>query len=199
MTADDRHLTPDQVAGYLAGCQAQSERAEVARHLDACAECRNELVEVGGIVADYQAVLPRPVAGLFRRRLMPVAVVLAAGLAAIAVYRGRPRVEAPVLRAADSPGADEGVAAIEIVAPPDGASIADSVVLWWHSAGQHSYAVFFLSEDGRPLWTTKTMDTVVRLPSTVVLLPGATYFWRVDAMGNGIVASTGVRRLTVPR
>lgn len=198
MIADDSHLTPAQLTAYLARALTQEERARLAGHLDACAECRDELIEVGGIVADYGTPARAPAGLRLRRWLMPAALALAAGLAAIVVYRGRtPTYDLPV-RATDSPGADESDPAIEVVGPVDGARVADSVVLRWRSVGQGSYQVFLLNEDGRPVWSTETTDTVVRVPSIVALQPGVTYFWRVDAMENGIVASSGVRRLTVP-
>jgi hypothetical protein len=156
-------------------------------------------MEVGGIVADYRTAVHPPAAARVRRLLMPVAIAVAASLAAIVVYRGgRTAAHDSVVRATDRPSADGGVPAIEVIGPLDGARIADSVVLTWRSAGEGPYDVSFLGEDGRPLWTGQTLDTVVRIPSVVVLQPGATYFWRVDAIGNGIVATTGVRRLTVP-
>jgi len=198
MIADDSHLTPDQVTSYLGRSLPPEERARIALHLDTCGECRDELIEVGSTAADYRTLIHPPAALRLRRLLMPVAIAAAASLAAIAVYRGRTPTHDSVVRATDSPRADESAPAIEVVGPEDGARMADSVVLRWRSVGQGSYQVFLLSEDGRPVWTAQTTDTVVRVPSAIVLPPGATYFWRVDAMANGIVASTGVRRLTVP-
>jgi len=196
MTTDRSHLTPNQVTGYLAGALAPAERAEVLSHLDRCATCRAELIDVGGVAAEV-----RPPSGPARRprpRLVPAALALAAGMAAIAVYRGRESAGDTVIRTAGAPDATEGIPGIAVVGPADGTVVADSVVLRWRS-GSGSYDVLLLEEDGRPLWSITTPDTVVRVPATVALRPGATYFWRVDAMGNGIVASTGVRRLTVAR
>ncbi len=200
MTVDDRHLTPDLVAGYLAGTLSPEVRTTVLSHLDECIACRTELIEVGGIVAEVRAGAPVP-AARSSRRLVPVALALAAGLAAITIYRGRSPGMNPeaAVRAVDSPGTGEGVPAISVVEPADGGVVGDSVVLRWRSAGRRSFEVFLLDEDGRPLWTATTADTVVRVPATTPLRPGTTYFWRVDAMGNGIVASTGIRRLTVAR
>ena len=197
MFADERHLTPDQVAGYLAGAIAPAERADLARHLEGCADCRHELIEVGGMVADYRPAGRAAAVVRWRRRLIPVGMALAAGVAAIAVYRRLGRADEAVVRAEETPGTGEGVPVIAVVSPSDGAEVRDSVVLRWRAAGQDSYRVFVLSGDGRPLWTTRTTDTVARVPATIPLERGATYFWRVDAIGNGIVASTGVRRLTV--
>ena len=197
MPVDERHLTPDQVAGYLNGAIGPAERSEVIRHLEGCAECRHELIAVGGMVADQAAAGLAPAPARWRRRLTAIGMALAAGIAAIAVYHGR--TEEPIVRSEGGPGVGEGIPDIEVVSPPDGAEVKDSVVLRWRSAGRDSYHVFVLSEDGRPLWTIQTADTVARVPATVALERGAVYFWRVDAVGNGIVASTGAHRLTVPR
>lgn len=196
MSADEHHLTPDQVAGFLAGALGPAERSEVAGHLDGCVECRHELIAVGGMVADQAAAVVAPPTSR-RRRLTAVGMAIAAGIAVIAFVRGRP--EETVVRADGTPGMGEGVPAIGIVEPLDGAEVKDSVVLRWRSAGRDSYHVFLLSEDGRPLWSIQTADTVVRVPASVAVEPGAMYFWRADAVGNGIVATTGVHRLTVSR
>lgn len=197
MSADEHHLTPDQVAGYLAGALGSAERSEVARHLEGCMECRHELIAVGGMVADQAAAALAPPPAGWRRRLTAIGMALAAGIAVIAFYRGR--TEETVVRSEGAPGVGEGVPAIEVVGPLDGAEVKDSVVLRWRSVGRDSYQVFFLSEDGRPLWSIQTADTVARVPASVALERGAVYFWRADAVGNGIVATTGVHRLTVPR
>jgi hypothetical protein len=192
MIENDHHLSAGRVAGYVANALTPTERDEVVRHLDHCAACRAEVMDVGEIAADVRA---RP-AVRSKRRLLPVAVALAAGLAALTVYQVRQQDELPVVRA--KPTADEGIPLIAAVAPPDGGNVGDSVVLRWRSTDQGSYDVFVLTEDGRPLWHLSTSDTAVLVPRSI-LDAGATYFWRVDAIGNGIVATTGVRRLVVDR
>ena len=67
----------------------------------------------------------------------------------------------------------------------------------WRSVGADVYHFFLLSDNGELLWTGETPDTSLTLPRAVSLLPGEKYWWRVDATTEGIVASTGARRLQV--
>jgi hypothetical protein len=52
--------------------------------------------------------------------------------------------------------------------------------------------VALLAEDGEPLWTLDTSDTSVTIPASVLLQVGRTYFWRVDAVHDGVAATSGV-------
>jgi hypothetical protein len=62
-----------------------------------------------------------------------------------------------------------------------------------------STALSLLTENGDPVWTSETGDTTVALPDSVRLQASQAYFWRVEAIGNGIAATTGVHRLQIPR
>jgi len=91
----------------------------------------------------------------------------------------------------------ENLATIEAVSPADGAVIVPEVRLVWRGRGADSYRIVVLSVEGRPLWTLDTPDTSVLLPPDIKLSPGTTYFWRVDALTEGVTASTGPRQFQV--
>ena len=61
------------------------------------------------------------------------------------------------------------------------------------------YRIALLTETGDPVWTADTGDTTIVLPDSVSLQPGHAYFWRVEGIGNGIAATTGVHRIQIPR
>jgi hypothetical protein len=194
------HLTEGQLAGYLDGDLNPDERLWIDAHLDDCPVCRAELAAVARLAESSRA--ETPVAGSpgarVGRRWWPLLVggALAAGLAAVMLFRpidlghGRQPVRAPDFR--------EGRARLEIVSPaPDSAVAASSLVFTWRGSVSDLYRVTVLSESGEPLWTVDTADTVAALPASVGLEPGRSYFWRVEGIADGVVASTGVHRLRI--
>ena len=196
------HLTAGELAGYLDRNLAPDRFAQVEGHLDACAECRTELAAIARLADSYQPgetvgrIGPsRPI-----RRWAPLAIAgaLAAGLAALILirpemldrsHRGEP------LRA---PNFGEARATIEIVSPlPDSVVPREPLSLIWRPASATLYKVTIVTEAGDSVWAGETTDTALALPADLTLLPGRNYFWRVDGIGNGIVASTPSIRLRV--
>jgi len=92
-----------------------------------------------------------------------------------------------------------GRSGLAIVAPADDATVEGRVVFTWRSKNADAYRIAVLTEKGDPVWTSDTGDTTAALPDSVSLEPGHAYFWRVDAIGTGIAASTGAHRLQIPR
>jgi anti-sigma factor RsiW len=182
------HLTASQLSGYLDGDLTGVERAEVERHLDHCEECRIELAEVDMLAH------PQAGNGTSRRRLVwLIAGALAASLAGITLVRsgsdpGPPdAIERPSL----TPG--EALPRLRVVFPAEGDTIglADRR-LAWRPLPAGTYHVALLAEDGEPLWTLDTGDTSVTIPASIRLQSGRTYFWRVDAVHDGVSATSGV-------
>jgi hypothetical protein len=182
------HLTASQLSGYLDGDLTPEERAEVERHLDQCEACRLELAEVD--------LLAHPQAGngaTRRRFLWLIGGALAASLAGLSLVRPwsvtepQDRVERPSL----TPG--ETLPRLRVVSPTEGDTIdAADRRLTWRPLPATTYHVALLAEDGDPLWTIDTGDTSVTLPTSVGLQGGRTYFWRVDAVRDGVTATSGV-------
>ena len=196
------HLTESQLAGYLDRDLPPEERRRVEAHLDVCASCRGELADIARMADAYQCSTPVPESVRpAPRRWWPVALggALAAGLAGLLLF-GRsgtePSLQTQPIRA---PATGEGRARIEVVAPTDDATGAPpSRTFTWHKAGADVYRFILLSKSGEPLWNRETSDTSLTLPSSVSLQQGHDYFWRVDAVGDGVMASTGARSLRVP-
>lgn len=182
------HLTESQVAGYLDGDLTREERAEVERHLDQCDACRQELRQVDE--------LTHPAAGqpTHRRRLLwLLGGALAASLAAIALLRPGvgPQLPDSIERPSVTPG--EALPRLRVISPAEGDTVSTADrTLTWRPLPAGTYHVALLADDGEPLWTTDTGDTVVTLPGSVRLQSGRTYFWRVDAVNDGVAASSGV-------
>jgi len=190
------HLSASDVAGIIDHDLEPAERHRIEAHLDQCAECRSELIESRRVTDAYARRTPAALRSL-RRWWVPAA--MAAGLATLLLL---PRsTTAPGLlreptRAA--PVTDgEGTPRIDIVAPAENATVAaDAVVLTWHATAADAYRIVVATENGDPVWSGETADTTLRLPPTA-LRSAQTYFWRVDAIANGISATTGVHRLLI--
>jgi len=87
---------------------------------------------------------------------------------------------------------------VAAAAPADGATIpVRGAAFAWHRTSTDTYRVTVLTQTGEPVWSQETPDTSVTLPAAVVLEPGRTYFWRVDAIADGIAATSGPQRFLV--
>lgn len=195
MTAPD-HLSPSELAAFADGRLQATERSRLGTHLDSCDQCREELAEVLKLV---DRVAKAPSVALWRRYWKPVTVAVAAGLAAV-VVAGLPRLneEPSLVRAPGTPA--DAAPRITAITPADGTTQGrDSLEFVWHAYGADSYRFTLLLDDGTPRWTKETTDTSVELPPQLTLEPGRTYFWRVDALNDGVSATTGMQRLELRR
>ena len=217
LVADDprmRHLTDGDLAGWLDGGLDAAARRRVERHLDACDACRRELAETTRLLETLPASgaaappatgrpdgAPRAATPSRGRRWASALASLAAAAAlAVTALRSVPSPVESSLRG--DPGGrsiavGEGERRIRVVAPTDSTLRAgEPVVLRWHAAPGETYRVTVGAENGAPIWRTATADTIVSLPDSVRLRPGA-YFWRVEATSAGIVLGSGYQRFEV--
>lgn len=218
----DGHLTEREIAGFLDRDLVAAERRVVEEHLDRCAGCRRELAAVARLVDSpagiaergaYGAGLPPAAepagersagraAGRRRRSwAAPVAALAAAAVAAILLVGPDPdpTPTAPVIRAPARADVNARPGGIEVASPAERiqASGAPVAFVWRPSGATDIYRFSLLAEGGEPIWSAETADTTVSLPASATLEPGRTYFWRVDAIADGVVLTTGVRRLEV--
>jgi hypothetical protein len=125
--------------------------------------------------------------------------ILAAGLLVSVVAR-RPNGPTEQSSAVRAPQAalGQGDNAVVATAPAYGSTIpARGGTFTWHRRSTDTYRITVLAQNGEPLWSQETSDTSVTLPAAVVLEPGRTYFWRVDAIADGIAATSGPQRFLV--
>ena len=193
------HLREIELAAFLDGGLGAAARHRVEAHIDICEVCRAELVDVGRAIEGRGKHAARVAKPLARRWWVPAAA--AAGIAAILL----------VPRLATRPGATleqtrasrvtdgEGQRRIDLIAPLDDVTVtAAQMVFTWHAVSADVYRVSLINESGDSIWATETTDTVVSVPANV-LSPGSSYFWRVDAVANGIEATTRAHRVNVSR
>jgi hypothetical protein len=201
MTSEPAHLNANDLAGYLERQLDSAQQQRIVAHLDGCAVCREELAQVARLVDAIGGAGPAPAtarAPASRPLWMRLALgsAIAAGLGFV-VFRALGPVESvPVVAPVRAPATGEGLGRIEVLFPSDSPGIgSDSLVFRWRSVGADVYRFALLSESGEELWTGETQDTAISLPPSLVLTPGGGYWWRVDAVADGITASTGARPL----
>jgi len=190
------HLGAGELAAFLDGDGDPVERRHVAIHLEACAECRSELIAIGRIGDARRANAARRTGP--RRWFIPAAA-LAAGMATLVLLPRILPTHLPPGPIRAAPGADgEGTRRFGTVTPVNDAVVDPRhVAFTWHSASADLYRVVLLTGTGAPVWTGETTDTTLALPDTVPLQRGQPYFWRVDAIAAGIAATAGVHRIRI--
>lgn len=193
-----KHLTENQLAGFLDHTLSPDEHRLVEAHVEACEDCRRALVTAFRALEGFRSSGKRQ-ARRSVRWWIPVAA--AAGLAVILLTpRSWFRPSGAVSPSVRAPSVDgERGLRIPVVAPADDSTIATpSVRFTWRSTSADVYRVSLLTDDGRSLWTAETTDTSLPLPPAIGLPRGRTYFWRVDGIANGLVATSGIHRLQTP-
>jgi hypothetical protein len=199
MTSEPAHLNPNDLAGYLERQLDSAQQQRIVAHLEGCAVCREELAQVARLVDAIGSAGPAPVTPRVpasRPLWMQLALggAIAAGLAFVVFRAPGPVESVPGPAPVRAPATGEGLGRIEVLSPSDSpGTSSDSLVFRWRSAGADVYRFALLSESGEELWTGETQDTSLSLPPTVVLAPGTAYWWRIDAIADGITASTGAR------
>ena len=207
--SDANHLSEHELAGFLDDDLAPEERQRVIAHLDQCPRCRRELVDMQQVVDAYAparepAATPRREPSGKRWPVVAGIGGLAAAAVVVAMLAGRPGTSEeplqPRVRGANIPAVGESRQRIAVVAPPESATVsARSVAFSWRPTGADVYRFTLLSESGEPIWTHETPDTTLRLPVSVAPARETAYFWRVDAIADGIAATSGIRVVRMTR
>lgn len=163
------------IADFVDGHLTPEARAPVVAHLLTCARCRSVVRATGDLLAD--AALAPEAGRRAHRWRVPLGIAAAAALLlALWPRNGDERGSAPGLR---EPPLTSTVAP-SLIAPRAAVTRVDALV--WSSVPRvERYRLRLYDGEGSVLWTAETADTSVALPDSVVLSPGATYFWKVDA------------------
>jgi hypothetical protein len=165
----NEHLDPHEIAAYVDGGVGEREGASIQAHLAQCTECRAEVTEV------MQVVHGAPRSGGVSRRVW----IPAAAAAVLALLWVAPR----TARQEGSPQhrQEPGTALAPRPIVPIGTVDAASELTWSSVSDASGYRVRLFDPDGTVIWEHETPDTVVALPSTVLLTRQTAYYWRVEA------------------
>lgn len=161
------HLESGEVAAYLDRALTPDARARVEAHLDQCADCSAEIVQVARLMRTAP----------LRRHAIPASLAAAAALVLLLT----PSIPHP------GPGGSEyrepamtSTSAPSVIAPR-GAVAAPLQLVWSAVPRAGRYRVVLLDDAGALIWRAETADTAVTLPDSVRLRAGIPYFWKVDA------------------
>ena len=171
ISVTNEHLDPDEIAAYVDGAVTPDKRPRIESHLATCAECRAEVSEAASIIATLPSA----------RRRGTRALASAAGIAAMLLVFLWPRADR------DDIGRQHRESAVTTTVPPvilAPVGIVESANVFMWSSVPHAgrYEVHIFDPDGSVVWQAQTpRDTVLTPPSTIVLIPGRSYYWKVDA------------------
>lgn len=169
-------LDDDTIAALAEGSLDAAAHQAVLPHLAGCARCRGAVASVARALSDVAVAREAASVEAGRRRRF-YKVVLPAAAAAILLVVMWPRLveEGRPHRAPPS--------AVQTPVPvsPIGA-VADAPVLrWTRVPGADRYRLTLFDARGQVLYETQLGDSVVGLPDSIVLAPGRSYLWKVEA------------------
>ena len=170
------HLLPAELTAWLTAGRAASGAGRIGAHLADCAECRGEAIEVARMLRAVERPRRWKVGGL---------ALAATVLFALWFGTGDPA-PSPVVR---GPSAEDAAVATALtpIAPIGAVRRAGSLAFAWHrTPAAAEYRFTLLDGEGTVIWTDVTADSTAVLPLEISLVPGAEYFWYVDALqANG--------------
>jgi hypothetical protein len=169
-------LQDDVIAALADGSLAPGLRAAVIPHVASCPRCRGAVAAVARALTDPAVARELSVAPR-GRRLYRIAVPLAAAAVLLLLLSSPADDRSPVHRGPPPPPP----ATTPIPRSPVGAVSAVKALRWTTAAGADRYRVTVFDATGGVVYATESSDTVVAFPDSVVLVPGTSYLWKVDA------------------
>jgi len=160
------HLEAGEVAAFLHHALSAQARKRVEAHLDECARCRAELVQVARLIRTAPSR---------RRYVLPMSLAAAAVLVLLLTpsvhIPGRPEYREPAITTTAAPA----------TISPLGEVGAARELIWSAVPRAGRYRVMLMDDGGTLLWRIETSDTTAAIPDSVRLRTGAQYFWKVEA------------------
>ena len=164
------HLTPAEVTEYVDGVATPDASARIQSHLAECAECRDEVVETGEIVAATR----RPT-WIRASRWAPVAAA-----AALVFMLVRPTTT-PTPAPDTHREAPINATIVPTIVAPVGDVDSLAVLVWRAVPTADGYDARIFDGKGSVVWEQSTQDTTAR-PRELQLAPGATYYAEIRAL-----------------
>lgn len=170
-------LDTDTIAALVDGTLEAGRRETALAHLAGCDNCQTAVSSLARALAD--PAVARELGAVVshgRRRVLRIFVPVAAA-AAVLLLLARPWAGnvAPGHRGLPS------VASTPTPIAPIGVVAHASPLQWTAVAGADRYRVMLSDASGRVVYEAEGADTVAALPDSVVLTPGRSYVWIVEA------------------
>lgn len=174
-------LDDEAVAALAAGDVSSADRSVLIQHIASCAYCRDRVASVARALAE--PAVAREVAAAEGRSGQPrvrtrMLVPVVAAAAAVLVLMVLPR-------QADEPRPPHRAPTVTAATPapmlPVGPVAAAETLRWATVAGADRYRVTLFDAAATVVYETQTADTAVALPDSIVLVPGRSYLWKVEA------------------
>jgi hypothetical protein len=185
------HPTPETIAAYLSNGLRVPDRVDLETHLEACRECRQEVMSARRLLKARPA--PR----------WQVVIPAAAAAVLVLALLGRGLLTSPTqtFRAVGS-DLDAGAAhSIIPVEPANRATVDRTAIVftWTAPAGRPLYRLTLTDGTGQTIWTANTTDTTIAFPAAATLAPDRRYFWHVDGLDSaGQSMTTGTLQFSTP-
>ena len=167
----------DTIAALAEGTLEESTRAALLPHLASCARCRRAVASVAQALAD--TAIAREIAGatgLGRRRFLRVAIPVAA--AAVLLLFIWPR---SLNKDGTGHRGPPTTSAVPVPIAPIGIVAGAGSLQWTAVPGADRYRLTLSEASGRVVYEAQVPDTMEALPDSVVLVPGRSYVWLVEA------------------
>jgi len=167
-------LDEGEIAAFVDDTLIAERRERALTHVSECDRCRRAIASVSRALADSRvAAEVRRIRGE-RSWVLPAAAAAAAVIAFLIL--------AP---ATDQPPILRDSAVTTTVAPvptgPRGIVTAAPALQWTSVPRADRYRARILDERGQVLWEGEITDTVAPIPPATGLVPGVSYFWKVEA------------------
>jgi hypothetical protein len=180
------HLELATLVGYVAGSLGPEQRASAERHLADCRLCANEVAEVVRI---------RERGGHQPQWLRLAPVLAAAAVVLVVLWSGRRADETPVTR---EPPLTAVVAPLLLPVQPSPEG--RTVFRWTAVRGALGYRFVLYDSVGTTVIEAESPDTMLAVPDSVRLWPGALYLWKVAAESSkDRWTSTDLARFRTPK
>ena len=185
------HPEPEQLERIVNGQGSEGERLALLEHVLRCPTCRPELdllraASEGARAAHRQMPATRWLA-------LAAVAILVIGLGTLALRSRRMAPRDDVMRG--------GAAAMSLIEPESGASVALPIHLTWHSVdGATSYRVELLSIKGDLIGAWATPDTTLAIPDSAHVSASGTYdVWVRATLKDRTDLSSPIVRFSVKR
>lgn len=168
----------DTIAALAEGTLEEAARAALLPHLAECPRCRRAVASVARALADPG--IAREVAavtGAGRRRFLRVAIPAAAAAVLLLLF-GWPR---GLNEHGTEHRAPPTATAVPVPIAPIGVVAGAGSLQWTAVPGADRYRLTLSEASGRVVYESQVTDTMAVLPESVVLVPGYSYIWLVEA------------------